>query len=1014
MRPSRPLRTVLLSLACSLALAAQAQTAARLEIPAGDLATALDAYARQSGAQLVYRADQLKGAHSPGVHDQPASPQALDALLAGSGFRAQRDASGAVLIVPIPTTKPAPPRQPQPVNPPKPSATGEHVTELGAVQVTGSRIPRTKTEGAAPITVVSAADIRAAGFTSVPELLHSLSQNGGETQGQQSSMGAATTPGAQQVDLRGLGPNHTLVLINGRRIADFPLPFQGRSNFTDIGSIPLGMVDRVEILTGSASAIYGSDAMSGVINFILKKSADGTTLDYRYGFNDHGGGASEQLTVTSGFDTGSFSGVVGLQLLNQRPLWATQRRAQASTLNAPDAADQLPRSVATLYDDDDDINIGPADNCAAMRGINEGTTGLAQDPDYGPYCGSTRAIAYGTIVTERRGATAYASLQNQFSDNLSWFADLQLGFQKVSLMNDTTSWAFQDAASYRNYANVFYNAHTGRVESWDRQFSPEEMGGLANGMNHTTEKTFGIATGLRGAFGDNWDWEAAWNHSQYYADVSFARIRADTANRLFLGPSLGYDADGYAIYDADPARLFTPLTPAQYASIAATSTFHPKARTDTATFTVNSPALFTLPAGKVGFAGVLEYGSQSYRINPDPLALTTYYFGARYGDGHGSRDHWSLAGELRAPITSTLTASVAGRYDLYQYANKSPDKPTYSLGLEWRPDSALLVRGSYGTGFRAPDLHYLFAGQDFFRTRATDYYRCREDYPGDPISDCRSSLRRARVTNIRTGNPDLGVETSRSFTAGFVWSPNANLDLSADYFDIRVLNQVQDMSIDRVLRAEADCRLGTTMDGAPVDVNSPTCQDALARVIRDAANGGVLKGVHFNPINIASERTSGVDLAAHYRWQTQTAGDFRFTANYTWVRKHTSQQYPGDPIVNQLAVDSGYDIPRNKANLGVSWERGRWGASLFGNYLGRIPNYDSDAWIPGTWRFNAGARYDITDHLRVALSIDNLFDKMPPRDPTYTSYPYYDISWFDTVGRSYNLQLTWKLGGKAL
>ncbi|MBO7941818.1 TonB-dependent receptor, partial [Streptomyces sp. S9] len=147
------------------------------------------------------------------------------------------------------------------------------------IQVTGSRIPRAQIEGPAPVTVMTAQEIKANGFTSVPDVLRAMTQNGGETQSQQSASGADFSPGAQQVDLRGLGPNHTLVLVNGRRIADFPMPFKGRSNFTDISNIPLGMVERIEILTGSASAIYGSDAISGVVNFILKKQADGTTVD---------------------------------------------------------------------------------------------------------------------------------------------------------------------------------------------------------------------------------------------------------------------------------------------------------------------------------------------------------------------------------------------------------------------------------------------------------------------------------------------------------------------------------------------------------------------------------------------------------------------------------------------------------------------------------------------------------------------------------------------------------------
>ena len=499
MKPSRPLRVLFLALACSAALAAQAQ-GGRIDIPAGDLASALDAYARQSGTQLVYRADQLKGARTAGLQGQAASPQALDALLKGSGFHAQRDDSGAVLVLAQASpAKPAPaaaPARPRPSPPPPQAATNAPVTDLETIQVTGSRIPRAQVEGPAPITIVTAEAIKAAGLTSVPDVLKSLSQNNGYTYGQQNTTNAQSTPGAQAVDLRGLGPNHTLVLVNGRRIADFPLPLNSRSNFTDIGNIPLGMIDRVEILTGSASAVYGSDAMAGVINFILKKSTDGITIDYRYGDTERGGGASHNLNLTGGFVRGNFSGIVGLELIDKDPLWGTDREIQDSTLDAPTARRRLPRMIAQSN------RTAPTDGCAAMAGLNEGTTVRAVDTRGRAYCGSDRAIAYRTITNGRKGATAYGSFEFRINDDLSWFADTQLGHQKVELLTGTNGniltsswgniasdhmgWAFFDPASTDVDDSIFYNEGIGRYELWQRQFTPEEMGGLKNRMNTTT------------------------------------------------------------------------------------------------------------------------------------------------------------------------------------------------------------------------------------------------------------------------------------------------------------------------------------------------------------------------------------------------------------------------------------------------------------------------------------------------------------------------------------------------
>lgn len=1027
----RPFRLLLLSLACSAALATYAQTAeaAPINIPPGDLVSALDTLARQSGAQFVYRTDQLSGLRTQGVQGAQSAQEALGKLLQGSQFVAQRDASGAMVIVK--RTAPAKPRPVRQVSmaqqaPATPQEEAPAVQELETVQVTGSRIPRAQLEGPAPITLITAEQIQSAGLTSVPDLLRSLSQNSGSVYGQQNTTNAQSTPGAQAVDLRGLGPNHTLVLINGRRIADFPLPLNSRSNFTDIGNIPLGMIDRVEVLTGSASAVYGSDAMAGVINFILKKSTDGTTIDYRYGDTERGGGESHRLSLTTGFERNDFSGIVGLELLDKRPLWGFDRSIQDSTLDAPTSRRRLPRMIAQLYDWDDDVNIAPADDCAALAGLNEGTTVLAEDRFGEPYCGSERAIAYRTIQNERKGANLYGSFEYRFSDSLSWFADVQFGRQTVKLLtgtngNDVTSdhmaWEFHDPESTDNNDKIFYNAATGHYEIWSRQFSPEEIGGLENRMNTTVQKTLAVTTGFNGKFGDNWNWEAAYNHSQYKADVEMPRIKADVANRFFLGEQQGYDADGYAIFSPDPTRLFTPLTPAEFATFGVMSVWHPEAENDNLSFTASTPALFSMPAGDVGFAGAIEYGDQSYRINPDPLALTAdAYYGPRYGDGHGSRDHWSAAGELRVPLLASLQASLAGRYDRYSYGNKDPGKFTYSAGLEWRPVDTLLLRGSYGTGFRAPDMHYLFAGDDFYRTLSTDYYQCRTDPEAEGFSDgdCYDDgTWDANTFDVYAGNMELDVETSKSFTAGFVWSPSANFDLAVDYYKISVSNQVQAQSRERLRIDEANCRLGVTNDGEPVDTTSPTCIDAIARVIRD--EDGTITSVHFAPINIANEETSGIDVTANYRLQTANAGKFNFNANYNWAHEHTRQQYPGDPTEDMLGVDfASTTLPRSKGNLGVSWDRNAWGASLFGTYVGRVANWDNDAWTQATWRFNAGARYDITDHLRLSLTVNNLLDKMPPRDATWANYPYYDTSWFDSTGRSYYMQVTWKLGGEGL
>ncbi|HEY4137205.1 MAG TPA: TonB-dependent receptor plug domain-containing protein, partial [Casimicrobiaceae bacterium] len=223
--------------------------------------------------------------------------------------------------------------------------------KLETVEVTGSRIPRAEVEGPAPVVTITAKDIKERGFSNVADIMTSLTQNLGALDNNQSTDGFS--PGAQAVDLRGLGPNHTLVLVNGRRIADYPQSYQGNSNFTDISNIPTSLIDRVEILSGSASAIYGSDAISGVINIILKKKADGTTFDYRIGGDEHGGQQSQRLQISSGFSKGKFDSVFGVELVDSHPLWDFQRSYTDSRLDSPADPSDIVASQVFLRTDVD-------------------------------------------------------------------------------------------------------------------------------------------------------------------------------------------------------------------------------------------------------------------------------------------------------------------------------------------------------------------------------------------------------------------------------------------------------------------------------------------------------------------------------------------------------------------------------------------------------------------------------------------------------------------------------------
>jgi len=172
--------------------------------------------------------------------------------------------------------------------------------------------------------------------------------------------------------------------------------------------------------------------------------------------------------------------------------------------------------------------------------------------------------------------------------------------------------------------------------------------------------------------------------------------------------------------------------------------------------------------------------------------------------------------------------------------------------------------------------------------------------------------------------------------------------------------------------------------------------------------------VFINPINIAREMTDGIDFAARLNVPTRTAGLFSLSVGYTHVFKHTIKQYPGDPTENKLAFDSGYYMPRDKGTASISWTLDRFTTTLNGQRLGKLPNWNEDAYIRASYLFNLSAQYRFTDHIQISGTVNNLLDAGPVKDPTYASYPYYDISWFDGVGRSFYLQLSYKMGGSKL
>ena len=713
-------------------------------------------------------------------------------------------------------------------------------------------------------------------------------------------------------------------------------------------------------------------------------------------------------------------------MYNSQPLWAYQRSFTDSRQDSPADPSRIDPSPVFLRTDIDGNYLDPGQaTCNGLSHLDKGTVFYAERdgyaPDGGPgyYCGSYKDVGYGTLENGREAANFYGSATYHVNDAVNFFIDLQAGTSHQDSYNTPLEWQNSYKLNGDSTPIPFFNQATGQVEQWQRRyFTIEENGGFNAGEIRNINNTLSLNIGVNGNFGDNWHYEGVFGHSQNDLESKWPALVSAKAQALYLGPSLGVDPDsGYQIYDAPISRLYTPLTVAEFRSITQDSIDDDKSRAENYTFTIHNTELASLPAGPLGFAALAEYGNQYFGLKADPLSLDGSYYGLHNTSAVGSRDHAGAGVEFSIPVFSKLNVTAATRYDNYDYSSTSSGKFTYSLGLEYRPFDSLLLRGSYGTGFRAPDLSYLYAGLSGSSSGGTDYYLCRRDEPDtgpDFIDNCNNGD--IGFNGRSHGSTALKDETSKSFTYGFVYSPIKSMDFTVDYYNIKLSNEVEYQSSDTILREEADCRLGQTPDGQPVDIDSALCQQVLTQVVRnsttDPSNPEGVTSVLVLPINAAVDRTSGIDFAGHYLWDTDRYGKFDFNLGYTYVITHDIQLFAGDPVVSELTDYYDYVIPRSKANYSTSWTIDQFTTTLYGARLGGLPNYDGDEAAGADVPLQRVSQLSPQPAHRVEFR-----GRQPVRFQTGQgqhldqSYPYYASRWFNPEGRAYFVEVNYRFGG---
>ncbi|OWY39170.1 TonB-dependent receptor [Xenophilus sp. AP218F] len=858
--------------------------------------------------------------------------------------------------------------------------------ELESVTITGSRISRSAQEGPTSVTVITASDIAKQGYTNVFDALNGLTQNTGFTQG--ADFGNTFTPAANAISLRGLGPNHTLTLINGRRVADYPTAYEGQVNFVNLANIPAALIERIEILNGGASAVYGSDAIAGVVNIILKKKADATTVNLKIGGAERHGGENLRLQLTGGKNWEQLSLVYGLELSQRNPIWASQRDFMSSAAAKGEAPTSiLSRRVAGGG------YLDAAGACGNFAGLFAGSVAAIGSPQKG-YCASGKARpSFWTVQTANQSQNGFLSLNYLVSPRLELFSDALLAFNHTE--NNTRGPSWTSAASQGGY---FFNQNSGKNEIWSKRFAPEELGGADQYNRKWDDLTANLTLGARGELAGSWNYELAYNASVYTSQTTTPQLLAGV-DGFFLGPQLGVNGKGVPIYAPDTSRFYQPLTSAQSASLIGNSVGQNKSWLQALSLSANGE-LFKLPAGPAKLAGVAEWGSQGFGNTPDPrLSQGVFYNASPAINAGGTRARAALGGELLLPLAKPVNLTLSGRYDHYQTDASSEGKFTYGAGLEYRPAASLLLRGNYATSFRAPDMSYLFQTQSRgYYSSTTDYWRCAQ--AGQPLGDCQYAGVSPGSNYISNGNPNLKPENGKSYGLGLVWSPSRDADLSVDYWNIAINDLVTTLSADKLLRDEALCR------GGAYDAASSLCQDALRRVVRnpDSAlvNPGAINTIVVNPINAASKRTSGIDLAGRLKVRTANWGDFLFKAAYTKVLTHTYQQFATDPAQDELNDMSNSDWP-DKLDFSANWSIGNWSSTLLLTRYGKIPNGAGTGYLSPSVLANASLAYQISKKTQVSVIVNNVQDFIKQDDSG--GWPYYPVGSYSPYGRQAWLEI---------
>ncbi len=757
--------------------------------------------------------------------------------------------------------------------------------------------------------------------------------------------GTSFTPGVSSFNLRGLGANNTLVLINGRRAAPFPSAgFNGFQTVFDLNSIPTAAIDSLELLKDGASAIYGSDAVAGVLNVNLKKNYTGLSTELSVG-NTFG---TDSLEKSAFIIMGAQAGKISLVTTAD---YKTRKSIYGIDLDYTNQSDGTPFGGV-----DQRSTTGPI---GAVRGLTDRTrfpagTAFFSAPTSNPTLATAQAGIPLYNFQQEAGLFPDIESMGVYTRGVYDFNPLVSGFIEASFRRSKVE--IDAAASpYNTLSENGDSANGTGVFPATNPFNPfgenvldlrYRFTDMGRRIQDSTADTVRLVAGLEGRIGNSdWSWDAAILHSK---STVIQLSRNTTSDRLVQNALNGVTIEGQR-YFLNP---FGPNPKPLMDYLRITNPGNDLFQIRSADVHVSGP-LFQLPAGAVGAAFGTEVRTELFENVGTQLNRDGQIVGGSTGsDTRGDRRLYSYYAELEVPVLKSLTAQLAVRHESYSDFGETT-KP--KIALLYKPIPEFLIRGSYSEAFRAPDLAYLYTTQSVSFTSGTLADPLR---PNDP---------RVQIRQNGGGNRNLQPEETEVHYGGIVVQPWARktgsmfreLSFGVDYFRYQQESLISSLTAAQILG-------NLTAFGGLIDRNPPAAGETV----------GVISAVRTSFQNLSEGEYEGFDFNIRWILPRNEWGEFRGELSATYAKNVEFTTATGVLV----DYDGNYSFPQMRSTATLAWKRKDWAASIFVTHIGSYLDNFGIAEISDQYVVNPQIAYKGFFNSTITIGVRNVLDKNPPRD----------------------------------